>query len=350
MSQPVYAYLYVMERQELQGKAEPLQIDGRSIILFQEPIVQHAAFNKHEIPSEQGDFWQNPALWSARFFAGSPLERMVLFFLFELTDEQMKENNNNFIMETHKKVRSLVSKATTLTLGDFPSIRACWFESTDPDEALPRFLPMISMFLRGTKTLTIDSLTRLSGHDVLFDSSGFAVVSEQKNVKNQLAHFQRMLIASALMQAYFHVIERACRQIAADLMQSEKKSSSLIDLCEQVTCFNAAQYFSRPIKRGSTLIKTFWDELARHEDLQSYHQEMVVQLREVSELLAAREREANERFREEEREAREKLEKREQASNDRINRNLTILGLVITVLLGWEPVVQAVQWVSHLLG
>ena len=357
MSHPVCAYLYVMERQEPQGKSEPLQINGLPISFFQEPILQQAVFNKHDIPNDQDGFWQNPALWSASFFVGTPLERMVLIFLFEPTERQwqdIQESNSILGKEAQKHIRSLVKNATAFSLNGFPSLRACWFESADPNETLSPFLPRISLFLRGSKTLTTDSLASLDGHDALFDSSGFAVVSEQNRIKNnpdaQLVHFLRMLIASALMQAYFHVIETACRQIAADLMQPGKKSSSLIDLYEQVTCFNAAQYFSRPIKRGSTLIKRFWDALAGHEDLQGYHQEMVVQLREVSQLLAAREREANERFRAEEREARENLEKIEQASNDRINRKLTILGLVITVLLGWEPVVQAMQWLSHLLG
>ena len=349
MNQPVCAYVYVMEMHELQGKADPLQIDGRPILLFQEPIVKHAAFSKYDVQNDQDGFWQEPALWAARFFSATPFARMVLIFLFEPTDEQwinMQKSKSNFHQEAHKQVRSLVSQATMLSLGDFSSIRACSFESHEPNETLSHFLPRISMFLRGSKTLTADSVAKLDGHDVLFDSKGFAVVSKEF----QKSNFSRMLMASALMQAYFHVIETACRQIATGLMQPGEKNSSLIDLYEQVTCFNAAQYFSRPIKRGSTLIKKFWDELARHEDLQGYHQEMLVQLREVSELLAAREREVNERFREEERETREKLEKIEQAGNDRLNRNLTILGLVITALLGWEPVVQAVRWLSNLLG
>ena len=349
MSRPLCAYLYVMERQEPQGKPDPLKIDGWPISLFQEPILQQAVFNKHNIQNDQDGFCQNPALWSASFFVGTPLERMVLIFLFEPTEGQwqdIQESNSILGKEAQKHIRSLVKNATAFSLNGFPSLRACWFESADPNETLSPFLPRISMFLRGSKTLTADSVVRLDGHDALFDSKGFAVVSKELPKSN----FSRMLIASALMQAYFHVIEAACRQIAADLMQPGKKSSSLIDLYEQVTCFNAAQYFSRPIKRGSTLIKRFWDELAKHEDLQGYHQEMVVQLREVSQLLAAREREANERFRAEESEAREKLEKIEQASNDRINRKLTILSLVITALLGWEPVVQAMQWLSHLLG
>ncbi|HEX4855681.1 MAG TPA: hypothetical protein VFV28_02655, partial [Limnobacter sp.] len=141
------------------------------------------------------------------------------------------------------------------------------------------------------------------------------------------ASFERVVLCHALAIAYSQVLNESIFRLTT-LIRSNEDEETLL-LYEEILKFNAADYFSFPVRIDRHELFSVWQTLAKHYRLKELSCEVTQQLSDIAQLLRAK----NDRLlasQEKERERIANLAKDLENKRDKTRAfRLTVLGLVI---------------------
>lgn len=298
-------YAYICKQPLADVKTKPLQIDGKNIAFFIEPIKAHATF----LSEEKGQ------RWFLSFFKNSPFPQTLTVHFYGNEPANFKNED-------------LVGRACSLNNGD----------DVANNSAL---LKVASSFLRNSETLGAEKLEELTdGRGLVADRDGIAYFS------NAPVQFERVVLCQALAIAYTQVLYECLSNLTRHIKSDADEET--LKLYEKTLRFNAADYFSFPVDLARHELFAVWQVLTRHYKLQLLSEELTRQLSDVATLLRSKrdaahsqheksEEQKRRRLLEEEKgkaDERARIEKRQKQIEDKKDKRrsfwLSLIGIFLT--------------------
>ncbi|MFL9892389.1 hypothetical protein [Paraburkholderia sp. RL17-381-BIF-C] len=228
-----------------------------------------------------------------RFFSGS--DRSVVFCFCPI------ENlNNTSVGQAWGRANKLVERDTAVDeIGRF-----VWSNGT-----FETAIGEISMFFRGSATLTEDCYSNVARLKATVDAKGMAIFSSEPGGDRAV----RALAAYMLGLAYHRVLEQAINDLA-ERCRDDSRVNHTETMHAEISRFIASYYFEAPARVITTEVGPLYAAIRERLLLGSLRYELVDQLSRLAEVIRIERTAA------------------ESAFEARIQRRLTIFGVVIAVL------------------
>ncbi|MBU9374749.1 hypothetical protein KTE28_10405 [Burkholderia multivorans] len=167
----------------------------------------------------------------------------------------------------------------------------------------------ISLFLRGTGTLTEDSYSTIARLRVTVDAKGMAILSSEPGGDRA----GRALAAYMLGLAYHRVLEQAIHDLA-ECCRDDKKVKRTEAMHSEISRFIAGYYFDAPARVFTTEVGPLYAAIRNRLLLPALRRELVDQLGQIAEIIRMERTEA------------------ESAFETKLQRRFTLLGAFIGIL------------------
>ena len=235
-------HAYICKKTKALVARNPLRIKDQNVAFFIDPLEHNSSF----LSSDDGNKWH------LSFFATSPFPQEVAVYF------DCNEGEKKWILG-----------------------KSCWLNTVGSSEKNAELREEASLFLRESKTLALEQGKELtSGRFLIADRDGIAYFSKDPD------QFRRIVLCQALAIAYTQVLYDCIAKLTEHV-----KDGSIDDtlaLYESILRFNAADYFSLPVRLDRHEIFAAWQVLSEHYKLSLLSQELTQQLSDVATLMRAK--------------------------------------------------------------